>query len=103
MDEPYDRKKPLPEKLREWADPRDASPGLLREQASGAGVAVSSVALNRFKDSGLTEASLRGADFVGFDHEAAEDVPVLIKTVVDAAGNVGAAICIAEATSLPPK
>lgn len=36
-------------------------------------------------------------------NEAAEDVPVLIKTVVDAAGNVGAAICIAEATGLPPK
>ena len=36
-------------------------------------------------------------------NEAAEDVPVLIKTVVDAAGNIGAAVCIAEATSLPPK
>ena len=36
-------------------------------------------------------------------NESAEDVPLLIKTVVDAAGNIGAAICIAEATSLPPK
>ena len=36
-------------------------------------------------------------------NEAAEDVPVLIQTVVDAAGNIGAAVCIAEATSLPPK
>ena len=32
-----------------------------------------------------------------------EDIPVLVKTVVDAIGNVGAGICIYEATSLPPK
>lgn len=32
-----------------------------------------------------------------------EDVPVLVKTVVDAVGNVGAAVCIYESTSLPPK
>jgi hypothetical protein len=31
------------------------------------------------------------------------DVPVLIKTAVDGVGNVGAAICIAESASLPPK
>ncbi len=36
-------------------------------------------------------------------NETTEDVPVLIKTVVDAVGNIGAAITIAEATSLPPK
>jgi hypothetical protein len=33
----------------------------------------------------------------------AEDVPVLVKMVVDAIGNVGAGICIYESTSLPPK
>jgi hypothetical protein len=32
-----------------------------------------------------------------------EDVPVLVKMVVDAIGNVGAAVCIYESTSLPPK
>ena len=32
-----------------------------------------------------------------------DDIPVLIKAAVDAVGNVGAAICIAESTSLPPK
>jgi hypothetical protein len=31
------------------------------------------------------------------------DVPVLVKTVVDAVGNVGAAVCVYESTSLPPK
>jgi hypothetical protein len=36
-------------------------------------------------------------------NETTEDVPVLIKTGVDAIGNVGAAICLAEASSLPPK
>lgn len=43
------------------------------ERAVEAGVAVSSVALERFADTGLTEAGLRGADFVGFPHEKAED------------------------------
>ena len=32
-----------------------------------------------------------------------EDIPVIVKTVVDAVGNVGAAVCIYESTSLPPK
>lgn len=36
-------------------------------------------------------------------NESTEDVPVLTKTVVDAVGNVGAAVCIAESASLPPK
>ena len=31
------------------------------------------------------------------------DIPVLLKTLFDAAGNVGAAVCIAEATTLPPR
>ncbi len=38
-----------------------------------------------------------------FVNEAAEDIPVLIKTLFDATGNVGAAVCIAEATTLPPR
>ena len=32
-----------------------------------------------------------------------EDIPVIVKTVVDAVGSVGAAVCIYESTSLPPK
>jgi hypothetical protein len=36
-------------------------------------------------------------------NDSTEDVPVLVKTVVDVVGNVGAAICIVEASSLPPK
>jgi predicted AlkP superfamily pyrophosphatase or phosphodiesterase len=43
------------------------------EQARDAGVAVSSVAIERFRGSGLTEAALRGADFIGFAHEHQED------------------------------
>jgi predicted AlkP superfamily pyrophosphatase or phosphodiesterase len=39
------------------------------ERAVAAGVAVTSVALERFQGSGLTEAALRGADFVGIHHE----------------------------------
>src|SRR5918997_37276 len=43
------------------------------ERAAAAGVAVSSVALQRFRDTGLTEAALRGADFLGYegDHDVA--------------------------------
>jgi predicted AlkP superfamily pyrophosphatase or phosphodiesterase len=55
----------------------------LFERARDAGVAVSSVGLERFKDSGLTEAALRGAEFVGFQSEQAEDLR--IDLVVDAA------------------
>lgn len=43
------------------------------ERATAAGVAVSSVAIDRFQRSGLTQAVLRGADFVGFEHEHQED------------------------------
>jgi hypothetical protein len=42
------------------------------ERAMAAGVQVSSVGLERFQGSGLTEAALRGADFVPFEHERAE-------------------------------
>jgi hypothetical protein len=31
-----------------------------------------------------------------------EDVPVIIKMIIDAIGNIGAAVCIYESTSLPP-
>ena len=37
------------------------------ERAAAAGVAVSSVALERFRGTGLTEAALRGPDFVAFE------------------------------------
>ena len=42
------------------------------ECASAAGVLVTSVALQRFSGTGLTEAALRGAAFVGFRDEADE-------------------------------
>jgi Type I phosphodiesterase / nucleotide pyrophosphatase len=45
----------------------------LFERAARAGVAVSSVALERFEFSGLTEAGLRGPDFVGYADERAGD------------------------------
>lgn len=43
------------------------------ERAVVAGASVTSVALQRFAGTGLTEAALRGAAFVGFREEAAED------------------------------
>jgi predicted AlkP superfamily pyrophosphatase or phosphodiesterase len=54
------------------------------ERATAAGVRVSSVGLERFQASGLTEAALRGADFVPFEHERAE--AQRIGLVVRAAG-----------------
>ena len=39
----------------------------LFERAVGTGVAVSTVTLQRFADTGLTEAALRGAEFSGYD------------------------------------
>jgi hypothetical protein len=53
------------------------------ERASNAGVAVSSVALARFQGTGLTEAALRGAAFVPFTDESAEDLRIAL--IVDAA------------------
>ncbi len=53
------------------------------ERARLAGVAVSSVTLERFKDSGLTQAALRGGEFVGFAKEA--DEQQRIQLIVDAA------------------
>lgn len=46
------------------------------ERAAQGGVSVSSVGLERFAGTGLTEAGLRGADFVAFEHEKAEDVRI---------------------------
>ncbi len=34
---------------------------------------------------------------------ATEDTSVLAKTVIDAAGNIGAAIAIAESATIPPR
>lgn len=44
----------------------------LFEKATRAGVTVSSVTLERFKDSGLTGAALRGPEFVGIDERDEE-------------------------------
>jgi len=43
------------------------------ERAVTAGVAVTSVGMKRFEASGLTEAALRGPDFVSFDDEQHEE------------------------------
>jgi Type I phosphodiesterase / nucleotide pyrophosphatase len=53
------------------------------ERASDAGVLVTSVALARFQGTGLTEAALRGAAFVPFSDESAEDLRISL--IVDAA------------------
>ena len=58
----------------------------LFERAAAAGVTVTSVALERFQGSGLTEAALRGAHFVAFEHERAEDQRIAL---VDAAARRG--------------
>jgi hypothetical protein len=48
------------------------------ERASEAGVAVTSVALARFQGTGLTEAALRGAAFVPFADESAEELRIAL-------------------------
>ena len=53
------------------------------ERASESGVFATSVALARFQGTGLTEAALRGADFVPFSDESAEDLRIAL--IVDAA------------------
>jgi Type I phosphodiesterase / nucleotide pyrophosphatase len=53
------------------------------ERASESGVFVTSVALARFQGTGLTEAALRGAAFVPFSDESAEDLRIAL--IVDAA------------------
>jgi Type I phosphodiesterase / nucleotide pyrophosphatase len=54
------------------------------ERASQAGVAVTSVALARFQGTGLTEAALRGAAFVPFADESAEELRIAL--IAEAAG-----------------
>lgn len=46
------------------------------DAAMSAGVAVTSVSLDRFADSGLTQAALRGADFSGFATESDEQTRI---------------------------
>ena len=48
------------------------------ERARDAGVAVASVALARFQGTGLTEAALRGASFVPFSDESAEELRIAL-------------------------
>lgn len=57
------------------------------ERAAAAGVAVSSVGLQRFQGSGLTEAALRGATFVPFEHERAEERRIGLVTAAAARGD----------------
>jgi predicted AlkP superfamily pyrophosphatase or phosphodiesterase len=57
------------------------------ERAVRAGVAVSSVGLQRFQGSGLTEAALRGASFVPFEHERAEAERIKLVTGAAARGD----------------
>ncbi|HYI60029.1 MAG TPA: nucleotide pyrophosphatase/phosphodiesterase family protein [Microlunatus sp.] len=54
------------------------------ERAVEAGVRVSSVALERFESSGLTQAGLRGPDFVGYADERATEIRIAL--TVEAAG-----------------
>jgi len=56
------------------------------ERSVEAGVAVSSVGLARFRGSGLTEAALRGADFVPFEHERAEEKRISLVAAAAARG-----------------
>ena len=53
------------------------------ERATAAGVAVSTVALQRFADTGLTEAALRGAEFLGY----ADDQDVARRTALTVAAS----------------
>jgi hypothetical protein len=57
------------------------------ERASAAGVSVSSVALERFQGSGLTEAALRGAEFVPFAHERADEHRIALVAAAAAKGD----------------
>ena len=59
----------------------------LFERATAAGVAVSSVALERFQFSGLTEAGLRGPAFVGFADERGEDARIGLTVAAAARGD----------------
>jgi hypothetical protein len=56
------------------------------ERAAAAGVAVSSVALERFQGTGLTDAALRGAAFLGFAHEEVEEARIDLVTAASRRG-----------------
>lgn len=57
------------------------------DAATAAGIAVTSVSLNRFADSGLTQAALRGAAFSGFESEADEQTRLALVTQAAARGS----------------
>ncbi len=63
------------------------------ERAVEAGVAVTSVGLERFAASGLTEAGLRGPDFAAFEHE--RNAEQRIALVTDAARRGGRSLVYA--------
>lgn len=48
------------------------------ERAAQTGIAVTTVALARFRGTGLTEAALRGASFVPFGDDSAEDLRIAL-------------------------
>jgi hypothetical protein len=48
------------------------------ERATKSGIAVATVALARFRGTGLTEAALRGAAFVPFNDDSAEDLRIAL-------------------------
>jgi Type I phosphodiesterase / nucleotide pyrophosphatase len=48
------------------------------ERAAEVGIAVTTVALTRFRGTGLTEAALRGAAFVPFSEDSAEDLRIAL-------------------------
>jgi predicted AlkP superfamily pyrophosphatase or phosphodiesterase len=48
------------------------------ERAASSGISVTSVALARFRGTGLTEAALRGASFVPYTEDSAEDLRITL-------------------------
>ena len=57
------------------------------ERAVASGVAVSSVALERFKGTGLTEAVLRGPEFIEFSDENDQDIRIALTLDAAARGD----------------
>ncbi len=57
------------------------------ERSSAAGVATSSVALTRFRDTGLTEAALRGAEFIEFSDENQTDLRIALTVAAATEGS----------------
>jgi hypothetical protein len=48
------------------------------ERAAGSGIAVTTVALARFRGTGLTESALRGASFVPYTEDSAEELRIAL-------------------------